>query len=208
MSLSWVLLNAAYAIYAASAAFKDMLRLRVVLWAATVLFMIYGPIAGVWSVFWWNIPVLALHSWHIWRLLAARRGVDLDDEADAIRTLLFPDLDRVAFNTLWHCGEERRLGDHQLIAKGAEVLELYLILDGDVEVEVTDDRFIRLGKYRMLGEMSSLSGATASANVRTVGMVRLRAWDKSALAAAAAQDSTIERALLKAMGQEVARKLT
>ena len=157
---------------------------------------------------WWNLPVLAIHIYMIASLLQARRGIDLDDEAEAIRTLIFPSLDRSSFNTMWHCGETRTVaGDTVLIVKDQPVRELILIIDGEVDVDVRDDLTVRLSQYRLVGEMTSLSGGNATATVTTNGPVNMRAWNKRALDECGAKHPEIELALLKAMGNEVARKL-
>lgn len=204
----WLSLNAAYLVYAVSGLFRDMLRLRLMLLGATALFIIYGAVAGIWSVFWWNLPVAVVHSWAIWRLLQQRRSVDLDAEAEAVRTLLYPDLDRVAFNRMWHASEERVVNDDVLITKDAPVDDLLLILEGEVDVDVRDDLVVRLGRLRIVGEMSSVTGGNATATVRANGRVRLRAWNKAKFARLTEDAPEIERAHLRAIGQELTRKLT
>jgi len=209
ITLGWVLLNCAYLIYTASGLFKDMLQLRIVWMISTIFFISHGLVDRLWPAVWWNIPVMVIHGYMITSLLRARRGIDLDDEAEAIRTLIFPDLDRVAFNAMWHCGEQRTIEDGVvLITKDQEVNDLILIIDGEVDVLVGDDLTVRLSQYRLVGEMTSLSGGTASATVTTNGAVELRAWDKKKLDECGKQYPGVQLSLLKAMGQEVARKLS
>ncbi len=155
-----------------------MLRLRVVWMTGTVLFMTYGLIAGLWPAVYWNVPVMGVHIWRITGLVRDRQSVDLDDEAEAIRTLVFAGLDRVAFNALWHCGEEQIVEDHTLIEQGAEVKDLGLILDGEVDVFIDEKPTRRMGHYRLIGEISSLTGEMATASVVANGTVRVRTWDK------------------------------
>lgn len=206
MSAEWLVLNAAYLVYTTSALFKEMIWLRLTLLAATFLYIVYGIIAPNTSIFLWNIPVGLLHMYAIWQLFSARRGIDLDDEAEALRTLVFPSLDRVAFNALWHCGDERYAEDEVLIAEGEPVPELFMVLEGQVEVLKGTEKFA-VSRFRMIGEMSSLSDSAASATVRATSRVRLRAWDKRKLAALAKTHPDTDVAMLRAMGQEVARKL-
>ena len=207
ITAGWLLLNLAYLIYTASGLFKDMLQLRVVWMLSTLFFISHGIVDRLWPAVWWNVPVLLIHAYMIGSLLRSRRGVDLSDEEEAIRTLIFPDLDRVDFNTMWHCGEERTVGDVVLITKDEEVRELILILDGEVDVEVSNELTVRLSQYRLVGEMTSLSGGAATATVRTNGIVRMRAWDKEALNECANRLPQVQVSLLKAMGHEVTRKL-
>ena len=204
----WLSLNMAYLVYAVSGLFRDMLRLRLTLLLATLLFIIYGVVAEIWSVFWWNLPVGAVHTWGIWMLLKQRRSVNLDAEAEAVRTLLYPDLDRVAFNLMWHAGEERSVSNEVLIRRDEPVDELLLILDGDVDVDVRDDLVVRLGRLRIVGEMSSVTGSNATATVTANNNVRLRAWNKEKFARLIEEHPEIERAHLRAIGHELTRKLT
>lgn len=204
----WIALNSAYLIYAASGIFRDMLRLRVTLLIATALFILYGIVAGVWSVFWWNLPVGAVHAWRVWLLLKQRRSVNLDAEAEAVRTLIYPDLNRVSFNALWHASTERLVHDEVLITKGKPVHDVLLILEGEVDVDVKPGLVVRLGRLRFVGEMSSLTGNNASATVTAKGFVRTRAWNKERFEELTDEDPEIERAHLRAIGQELTRKLT
>lgn len=204
----WLSLNMAYFVYAVSGLFRDMLRLRLTLLLATLLFVIYGVVAEIWSVFFWNLPVGAVHIWGVWHLLKQRRAVDLDSEAEAVRTLLYPDLDRVAFNIMWHASEERTVSNEVLIRRNEPVDELLLILDGDVDVAVREGLVVRLGRLRIVGEMSSVTGSNATATVTANNNVRLRAWNKEKFARLISEHPEIERAHLRAVGHELTRKLT
>lgn len=209
VTAGWLLLNCAYLIYAVSGLFKDMLRLRVVWMTATFFFIAHGIVDKLWPAVWWNIPVLIVHAWMISSLLRQRRGVDLDEEAEAIRTLIFPGLDRVSFNAMWHCGEERvETASTVLILKDRPVDDLMLIIDGEVNVKVRDDYTVNLSEYRLIGELSMLQNRPATATVTTVAAVRLRTWNKRKLATTIKDHPAIEVALLKAIGQDVARKLS
>jgi len=207
VTVGWVLLNLAYLIYTASGLFKDMLRLRVVWMFSTFFFIAHGVVDQLWPAVWWNVPVFLIHVWMISQLLSQRRGIDLDDEADAIRTLIFPELERSLFNIMWHAGEERVVTDEVLITVHKPVEELSLILDGELDVLVEDGARIRMGHFRIIGEVSSLRNSMATATVTTIGTVRLRAWNKEALAVVGKKHPEIQVAMLTAMGQEVARKL-
>lgn len=205
----WITLNVAYIAYAASSLFKDMLRLRVTLLIATVLYISYGVIADIWSMVWWNIPVGIIHAWRSWDLLRERRAVDLDTEAEAIRVLLYRDLDRVAFYRLWKLSEEEHFHDrHVLITQAEPVTHIMLILDGSVRVEANGRRVSELGRLRFIGEMSTLSGQHASASVRTTGPVRARTWVIAELEELLEQNAEIERAHLRAVGRDLARKFS
>jgi len=213
MSAAFILVNIAYLVYAISPTFKDMVPLRITLLSASLLFIAFG--FADWAnppsrpAVWWNIPVVAIHSWQLFRLISERREVDLDDEAEAVRALVYPDLDRVSFHALWKSSYERDLVPGEVfIHQGDPVDLLYLVMAGDVEANISGEKVVRLGRLRFLGEISSLTGQTASATVSALTNVRVRVWSKTAHAALCTENAELERAHLRAIGQDLTRKLT
>ena len=140
-------------------------------------------------------------------LVTERRQIDLDDEAEAIHQLMFSDLDRRQFNTLWHYGEERTLTDEVLLTKGKDVPDLTLLLEGEFAVHVSDQLSIRLSPYRIVGEISTFNGEPASATVWASGTARFRSWAKTDLEVCSLKHPLIHVSLLRAMGHEAARKI-
>jgi hypothetical protein len=208
VTIGWALLNLAYLLYFASGLFQDILRLRVLWMTATIFFLAHGIIDRLWPAVWWNIPVLLVHLWMIRGLVTERRQIDLDDEAEAIHQLMFSDLDRSQFNTLWHYGEERTLTDEVLLTKGKDVPDLTLLLEGEFAVHVSDQLSIRLSPYRIVGEISTFTGEPASATVWASGTARFRSWAKTDLEVCSLKHPLIHVSLLRAMGHEAARKIT
>ena len=208
VTIGWALLNLAYLLYFASGLFQDILRLRVLWMTATIFFLVHGIIDRLWPAVWWNIPVLLVHLWMIRGLVTERRQIDLDDEAEAIHQLMFSDLDRSQFNTLWHYGEERTLTDEVLLTKGKDVPDLTLLLEGEFAVHVSDQLSIRLSPYRIVGEISTFTGEPASATVWASGTARFRSWAKTDLEVCSLKHPLIHVSLLRAMGHEAARKIT
>ena len=208
VTIGWALLNLAYLLYFASGLFQDILRLRVLWMTATIFFLAHGIIDRLWPAVWWNIPVLLVHLWMIRGLVTERRQIDLDDEAEAIHQLMFSDLDRSQFNTLWHFGEERTLTDEVLLTKGKDVPDLTLLLEGEFAVHVSDQLSIRLSPYRIVGEISTFTGEPASATVWASGTARFRSWAKTDLEVCSLKHPLIHVSLLRAMGHEAARKIT
>ena len=207
VTIGWALLNLAYLLYFASGLFQDILRLRVLWMTATIFFLVHGIIDRLWPAVWWNIPVLLVHLWMIRGLVTERRQIDLDDEAEAIHQLMFSDLDRSQFNTLWHYGEERTLTDEVLLTKGKDVPDLTLLLEGEFAVHVSDQLSIRLSPYRIVGEISTFTGEPASATVWASGTARFRSWAKTDLEVCSLKHPLIHVSLLRAMGHEAARKI-
>ena len=111
---------------------------------------------------WWNLPVAASTRMGDRRPVRQRRAINLGAEAEAVRTLLFSDLEPLSFIALWEAGEERVVTDDVLIEVDQPVDDLLLILEGEVDVLVRDDLTVRLGRLRMIGEMSAVTGDSVS----------------------------------------------
>jgi len=214
VTLTWVLLNTAYAVYVASSMCKRMISLRVVMIVATALFIAYGALASIWSIVWWNIPFGLMHMWQLAKLLSERRGTVLNTEQEAIRTLLLPSLEDVEFARLWRLGEERTFADDQLlVAEGAVPDALMLVLDGTVEVRFSEHSAhppVPLGRLSLLGEMSVLTGEPSMASVNTVGPVRMHWWPGDALTPLdelRVREPKIHAALMGMVGRDLVKKL-
>lgn len=203
----WITLNLAYVIYITSPVFKKMLQLRSVLLAATIVFIIYGIVANVWSVVWWNIPFGLMHVWQIMLLVRERMGVKLTDEDEAVRVLLTPGLEPSRFNVLWQAGTEHELTDQTLTRKGEPVDSVWLVLEG--QVEVTDGTGLRLplGPLSFVGEQSALSGDPATASAACRGTVRLRKWDQDKLRELGRAHPDIRQAGVLAIAHDLSNKV-
>jgi len=206
----WIL-NSAYVLYVVSAIFKDMLRLRIVLFGATILYIVYGFVAPLWPLVYWNLAFGALQLYQILMLLKQRIGIDLSDEAEAVRVLMFGELDRPLFNLMWQAGSQRVYRAGETIIMYDEVVdELMLILEGEVDVFLPDQnpaRPLQLGRLRLLGEMSAVSGGTARATVKARSLVRTRNWRQSELNKLGQDHPAIEKNALLVIGNELTRKV-
>ena len=209
MDLSWWLLNLAYAVYVISPVFKEMLKLRLVLLAATVLFIAYGISSGVDSVTWWNIPFGLMHIYQIGLLLKERMNGDLPEELERVREMLFPDLSAVDFRELWDLGHESKLQAQGLIIENGEDLsEVMLIIDGAADVHLDDGGTLRLRPYTLLGEMSLVRGGPASATVTAAGPTTIRSWDRVELLKLGDRKPHVKQAALLLIGQQLAQKMS
>ncbi len=204
MDLSFWLLNAAYAVYVVSPVFKTMVKLRIVLLLATILFIAYGLSSGVMSVTWWNLPFGAIHLWQLWKISPFGQQ-DLDAEAAGVHSELFPTLSQTDFATIWKLGEERIISVHEeLTTQGERVADLTLILDGNAAVV---DEDVTLTSLDLVGEMSLLLGGGATRTVCATSEMRVRTWPKAHLVALGEKNPHLKSAGLVALGQSLAQKV-
>ncbi len=203
MDLSFWLLNLAYAVYVISPVFKTMVKLRLVLLAATSLFIAYGLSSGVMSVTWWNIPFGVMHLSQLWRI-SPRGSRHLGPEAETVRAQLMPTLNSNEFARVWGLGVEDVIPSGTVLTtEGERVEDLVLVLGGSAVVEGQSSTIEALD---FVGEMSLLLGARATRSVRATTELRVRRWSKIELLELGERHPHIQQAGLIALGQNVAQK--
>ncbi len=203
-----VLLNIAYAVYTLSSVFTSMVRLRIVLLIATGFFIAYGVVVDSMSLILWNVPFGILHIINLWRLWREHRRNAQAGEHDAYRALLFPSLSRVEFERLWDISVEETLGpDVALTRAGEHPASLYLVTDGDAVVQLPDGRAVHLGRLSLIGEMSLIRDAPASATVTTGSPTVVRRWDHGELKALWTRHAEVREAFLLLIGKDLITKL-
>lgn len=203
----WIALNLAYIVYVASPLFKEILKFRVVLVFASVLFIIYGLISGITSVTVWNITFGLVSLWHISVLIRQRLSVNLTDEAEAIRVLLTPELEPADFSQLWNSGRQVTVQDNAFIIENTPVADVSLILDGLVSITNSSGLDRPLGRFAFLGEQSALMGRPATATVTAVGPVRLWSWEQENLKKLLEANPSIRQSWTSAIAADLVKKV-
>jgi hypothetical protein len=99
-----------------------------------------------------------------------------EEDSPALATAVESELERELSESIMRSGAklERRTYDagEQLIEQGEEGSQLFLILDGLVDVEVDGEEVAELGPGTLLGEMALLEGGTRTASVWATTPVR------------------------------------
>ena len=84
---------------------------------------------------------------------------------------------------------------------------MMLILEGRASVDVGGSEVGLLQRGDLVGEMSFLSGAPATATVRPLGAVRVREWDQRTLRTLETLNPTAAAAMRKRIQDNLAHKL-
>lgn len=176
MSASTAFLNLAYLTLVLASTRRQMLQLRGLLLAGSVLFVAFAVMAGITSMLAWNALIGSMHLRQLVLLLIEQRRAAATEEEDAVRGLYFPGLDPMSFATLGSLRTEIRTENQVLISQGQPQSDIYLILEGTVEVYTDGLLTTRLGKGSVVGEMSRLQGGVASADCKAAGPTVLWKW--------------------------------
>lgn len=182
MTLSVLVLNAAYVALMASTFTRRLAPLRAMLVLAALAFVVYGIVEDIPSMVLWNIAIGGMHAFRILRDYREQNAVELTDGEVALRDEFFPGLGDFDFHILWGMGEDHHCHDQVLIEYGTMPQTVGLVLAGTVVVERDGTAFRGLRRGALVGEMSYVSGTVADVDVVAQGDVTLRRWDHRQLA--------------------------
>ena len=209
MNSATLVLNVAYAVLVGSTFTRRILWLRIALVIAGAMFVLYGVMSDNWTMIFWNSLTSVLHGRQAVRYVMSQREVDLSPEEAAIRARWFAGLDAFDFQTLWTMGETRQYRDETLTREGQRQSRLMLILDGTAVVTARGRDVGQLEQGDLVGEMSFISNApaTATATVVPEDLVVVREWDHARLHTLDHLNPSAATALRKRIQENLADKL-
>lgn len=144
-------------------------------------------VAGLWA---------AIGLAGIARLRLGRSRMKIGADEEPIVEALVPGLPSDRARVLLSLGEWRELGPGQaLTTEGQPVRWLAYVAEGNCVVERDGERVASLGPQSLIGEMTFLSGAPATATVRTVGTTRIFRFEVRQLRRALERHEDIRAAL-------------
>lgn len=205
--IATVVLNFAYVVLVCSTFTRTVLWLRLMVLAGSWCFITYGVLAGIWSMVFWNVLTATLHIVNLLRIARSRRVGAGSPTEEWFRVNVFADLDRVDFNAIWEKGCYVIYKDRVLTSQDVAYDRLALIVSGIVDVQVNGQTVRQLGPGDFLGEMSFVSGDTASADTVARGSVKLREWDREDLRELDEKNGTASRALEQSIMRALVSKI-
>lgn len=203
------LVHAAYVLYLASYAMRDMIWLRVLTIAASIPLFPYYYLQRepLWTPMVWLAVFAVVNGVQVVRLLLARRAVELTDEQRALYQRVFPLFTPRDFLNLLSVGnlETTKAGD-VVIEEGTYVSRLVLVTAGQARVEVNRRPVAGVRGGQFVGEMGFLTKEPTSARVVTTGPTKLVSWDTARLRTFLQQRPDMEAKFASVLTQDVVRK--
>jgi signal-transduction protein with cAMP-binding, CBS, and nucleotidyltransferase domain len=205
--LDTAFLNLAYASYIAASLIPGGLKFRLGLVTQSLFFILWGLVTNTWSTVVWNVIFAIVNGAQVYRI-TRRNAVRLTEEEEACRVELFTDLSRRDFLVLWSMGSERQAETGwQLLREGTDHSQLFLLLNGAIDVRNASGLARRRTAYSFIGEMSFFSGEPASADIVAHNEIRYRQWNHDDLRSLQQLNPDCAHALQNALGRDAARKL-
>ena len=180
-----LLANLGFAIALIALLFRDMLWLRVVSILGTLLIFpmyIFSDEIG-WTSIGWNSAHIVINSIQIVILILLRRPLVLKGIEKQIHTSIFYAITTRTFDKIFKLAKfEEYVNNTELIHIDEPIHNLYLVINGDVEVTLQDDTKRIVSSNTFLGEQAFITGETASATVRILSdRATLLKWDHQKL---------------------------
>ena len=180
-----LLANLGFAIALIALLFRDILWLRVVSVLGTLLIFpmyIFRDEIG-WTSIGWNSAHIVINSIQIVILILLRRPLLLKGIEKQIHTSIFNAITTRTFDKIFKLAKfEEYVNNTELIHIDEPIHNLYLVINGDVEVTLQDDTKRIVSSNTFLGEQAFITGETASATVRILSdRATLLKWDHQTL---------------------------
>jgi len=208
MSNSDLFVSAAYVLYVVAPAIRDELWLRVALFFNSFGFAIWGLWIGSWPVVVANVLFCFMSLRQMHRAWLERRPADLPGDVLALGEALFPGMHARDLEALWDLGAEYVVGFEELTRLGDANEELFIVMDGSVEVELADGLRVTRTAPTVVGEVTLLNPdiAGATATVHTLG-ARLWRCPKAAVIGYQTDQPRFAAAFIGGLSTEMASRV-
>jgi CRP-like cAMP-binding protein len=137
-----------------------------------------------------------------------RKTLSLNDDEAKLYYMVFPQMEKVIYKKLLKTGKWINYHEGTILIKEHEHIEhLMILFEGRVQIDVSGKTITVLNPGSFIGEMSLLSGGSATATVTSISDVKLFSWDKKELTRLLKNDNDMEMELMKIFSSDLVNKL-
>ena len=200
-----------FALLAASYLVRDMLWLRTIAVCSSMLMITFNLIAykfPIWGIIGWNVFFICINIYNLVKLVHERAGIRFSDDEQWLFDTVFPHLAPHQFRKLCEIADWERLPEGtELARENAPMQAMFFIREGRLTVLSAGQAIATILPGTFVGEMAFLTGAHASADVRTAVVSEAVSWRIDALQALCAVDSAVRGALQGVLASDLVDKL-
>ncbi len=210
VSNSDMFVSVAYVLYVLAPALKQEFWLRAALLVNSLGFAIWGLWIGSWPVVVANTLFCLISLRQLRRAYLERQPVHLSVDAATAGALVFPSMADRDLDQLWNEGYEITTESMQIATRGELLDNLYLLLDGEVKVELSTGEVIIRPAPAVIGEVSAiaLDGTRAGATATVTAIdARLKVWDRATIVALQHDRPTMSAPFLRGLSAQMATRL-
>jgi len=205
----YLLMHAGALLSFVALAFRDELKLRIILLASILLeatFHLFQSDGPSWPEIFWNVVTFIMTLTVAIQIALDRSHFGLTEDEEALFNN-FPGLTPGEFRVLRRAGRWRTASDGVILTQEGEVpANLYYVLTGRVHIR-KGDRDITVGPETFIGEIAFLHGSPASATVRLETGARYYEWPVSVLKTNISKRTSLVHAITRLIGLDMALKV-
>lgn len=207
MNATFITLNLGYIVYVGSGFLRNGLSFRIGTIVASALLAVWGALEENYTAAAWSTAFVVINVFQTVRMLRAN-SIDLPEEEEQIRNTVFSDLSKRDFLTLWTAGHEHNAAvGEALCSEGTPQRDLFLVIDGDIQITSATGVEHQAPPLSFVGEMSFFTNQVATADVVAMSTSRTRRWTHDDIRNLEKLNDACARALHQALGRGFAEKL-
>ena len=191
---------------------KDIVSLRLIAIISSILGIVYNFFVAdepLWLVISWLGIFIIINSFQIIHVFLEPRMIKLSGKELNIRNNFFQELSLTQFNKIIKLSNTQTVAKNSyILKKNQPVLELRLILSGEVSIEEKGRAISSLKAGAFIGEVSFMSGSRATADVRTLEETSVISWNQSNLRRLLIANPSLHLLFNQIINSDLAKKLS
>ena len=190
---------------------KDMLWLRllaILSCFAGIAFNYLVPATPLWTVIYWNLLFILINVVQIGIIIKERTGIHFTEEEKELHDTLFKNFAPFEFMKLMRVGKWLEAKQGEILATEQKPIDsVMLIYNGLVGVESKGKEVAKLKDGNFIGEVSFITGGSATATVRALMPTRYVAWPKEAISQLLNRNPSMRFAMQAMLSTDLSKKL-
>ena len=210
--IAWIATNVASVLTMVAYLLRDILWLRFLTILSCFAGIVFGYLVRggpLWTYIAWNVLFAIINIVQIAIIIRERSGVSFTEEEKELHETLFKKFAPFEFMKLMRIAEWRQVAPGEIVTtEGQQLDEVMFIYNGLLAVEVNGEKKAELQDGHFMGELSFISGGTATATVRAIEPTRYIAWSKKDINHLLTRNPTMHIAMQGMLTMDLSRKLT
>jgi hypothetical protein len=190
---------------------KDILWLRlltILACFAGIVFNYFVPATPLWSIIYWNLLFATINIVQIAIIIRERTGIHFTEEEKELHDTLFKNFAPFEFMKLMRIAKWLEAKQGEVLAVEKETLTaVMLIYNGLVSIENNGKEVVQLRDGNFIGEVSFITGGTASATVRALQPTRYITWPKAEVTKLLNRNPSMRLAMQSVLSTDLSKKL-
>jgi hypothetical protein len=201
--------NGAAIVGVAALAFRDQLKLRLLLMVSTALTILTVLISQplLWDSLFWGVVTLLINLWVTVQIVLDRTHIGLTDDEEQLFSA-FGSLTPGEFRRLLRLAHWRTAEIPTVLTREGSVPDrLYYVLEGEIEILKGGSRGV-IAPRTFIGEIAFIRGTTASATVTVGPQTRFIEWRTGPLALLLDRHAHMKVAVTRLLSADMAVKVS